>query len=395
MSEAWERIRRGAVHLEVEAHLQEAVDSGRPLRVKLGIDPSSPDIHIGHAVVLNKLRDFQDAGHLAVLIIGDYTARIGDPSGRSETRKPLTPDEVDRNAETYLDQVFRVIDRDRCEIRRQSEWFGGMTLADVLVLAGKTTLAQVTQREDFSKRLKEGHALGLHELLYPLMQGYDSVAVRSDVELGGTDQLFNLLFARETQRDNGLPPQDILTTPVLEGLDGVQKMSKSLGNYVGVTDRPAEMFGKLMSVPDGLIVSYLRLVGGVGEAEVERVQAALESGQNPRDLKAGMARAIVSRFHDPDAGAEAEEEFEARFRRKEVTETREAWLPPGIHGASVVATLTALGLAKSNGEARRLVEQRGVRVNGATVEDPFQIYDAADGDLWQVGKQTPLRIKLG
>ena len=394
MNDAWERVRRGAVHVEIEDHLRSAVASGRSLRVKFGIDPSSPDIHLGHAVVLGKLRDFQDLGHTAVLIIGDFTARIGDPSGRSETRKPLEADEVDRNAETYLEQVFKVLDRDRCEIRRQSEWFNPMTLDHVLRLAGQTTLAQVTQREDFSKRLQEGHALGLHELLYPLLQGYDSVAVRSDVELGGTDQLFNLLFARDMQRDSGQEPQDILTMPVLEGLDGVQKMSKSLGNYVGVTEAPAAMFGKLMSVPDPLILPYLRLASSLADNQIEDLERGLADGDNPRNAKARMAGAIVARFHGAGPAAAAEEEFDARFKRGELGSQVDEVQLPRINAASVASTLVALGLANSKSEARRLVEQRGVRVNSVTVEDPQMIYDAADGDIWQVGKRTPLRIRL-
>jgi len=252
----WDAVARGAVNIEVEAHLRQALASGRTLRVKLGIDPSSPDIHLGHTVVLGKLGDFQRLGHQAVLIIGDFTARIGDPSGQSATRRPLEVDEVEANAATYLEQVFKVLDPARTEVRRQSEWFGGMTLAEVLRLAGRVTLAQIATRDDFRKRIEAGTPVGLHELMYPLMQAYDSVAVKSDVELGGTDQLFNLMFGRDLQREHGQEPQDVITMPLLEGLDGVNKMSKSLGNYVGVSEDPFEMYGKLMSVPDELIIRW-------------------------------------------------------------------------------------------------------------------------------------------
>jgi len=275
----WEKVNRGAVNIEVADHLQAAVESGHKLRVKLGIDPSSPDIHLGHAVVLGKLRDFQELGHTAVLIIGDFTARIGDPSGQSTTRRPLEPDEIKANAKTYLAQVFKVVDPDKTEVRHQSEWFDELSLADVIRIAGKVTLAQITTRDDFRKRLDGNSVIGMHELLYPMLQGYDSVAVAADVELGGTDQLFNLLFARDIQRESGMPPQDVLTMPLLEGLDGVQKMSKSLGNYVGVADPPEEMFGKVMSVPDELIGRYFLLAVGSSEQEVDRTTSSAISSK--------------------------------------------------------------------------------------------------------------------
>lgn len=390
----WEKATRGAVDIEVGEHLRAALDSGRRLRVKLGIDPSAPDIHLGHTVVLGKLRDFQELGHTAVLIIGDFTARIGDPSGRSETRKPLEVDEVAANAQTYLEQVFKVLDRDGTEVRRQSEWFAGMGLDDVIRLAGRATLAQVTQRDDFKKRLDAGNPIGLHELFYPLMQGYDSVAVGSDLELGGTDQLFNLLFARDVQRESGLEPQDILTMPLLEGLDGKQKMSKSLANYVGVAEPPNDQFGKLMSLPDELILRYFRLVTDVPEEEVAEIEASLFAGANPRDAKARLGRAVVSMYHGPEAAAAAEAAFDSQFRRGQVPdEVEEVHLPPGGNAATVAATLVALGLATSKSDGRRLVTQGGVSVNGERVTDPEIIYVAADGDLWKVGKRTYLRIR--
>jgi tyrosyl-tRNA synthetase len=390
----WDTVRRGAVNIQVQDHLQAAVDSGHKLRVKLGIDPSSPDIHLGHAVVLGKLRDFQDLGHTAVLIIGDFTARIGDPSGQSATRRPLEPEEIEANAKTYLDQVFKVVDPDRTEVRRQSEWFDEMSLADVIRVAGKVTLAQITTRDDFRKRVVGNSVIGMHELLYPLLQGYDSVAVAADVELGGTDQLFNLLFARDIQRESGMPPQDVLTMPLLEGLDGVQKMSKSLGNYIGVADPAAEMFGKVMSVPDGLIGRYFLLVVGAGEDQVAAIEKRLAGGENPRDVKAELARAIVGRFHSAEEAAAADEAFTAQFRRGEQPdEIQEKTLGSGAMTAA--EALVALDLASSKGEARRLVAQRGVKRNGVVLEDAESSYEAAGGDVWQVGKRRFARVKVG
>jgi tyrosyl-tRNA synthetase len=390
----WEKVNRGAVNIEVADHLQAAVESGHKLRVKLGIDPSSPDIHLGHAVVLGKLRDFQDLGHTAVLIIGDFTARIGDPSGQSTTRRPLEPDEIKANAKTYLEQVFKVVDPDKTEVRHQSEWFDELSLADVIRIAGKVTLAQITTRDDFRKRLDGNSVIGMHELLYPMLQGYDSVAVAADVELGGTDQLFNLLFARDIQRESGMPPQDVLTMPLLEGLDGVQKMSKSLGNHVGVADPPAEMFGRVMSVPDELIGRYFLLAVGSSQEEVAVIEKRLAGGENPRDVKAELSRAIVKRFHSAEEAAAAEEAFTAQFRRREQPEEIEEKKLPG--GATrVVDALVALDLATSKGEARRLVSQRGVKINGATVQDVNSAYSAAEGDVWQVGKRRYVRVKVG
>ena len=390
----WEKVNRGAVNIEVADHLQAAVESGHKLRVKLGIDPSSPDIHLGHAVVLGKLRDFQDLGHTAVLIIGDFTARIGDPSGQSTTRRPLEPDEIKANAKTYLEQVFKVVDPDKTEVRHQSEWFDELSLADVIRIAGKVTLAQITTRDDFRKRLDGNSVIGMHELLYPMLQGYDSVAVAADVELGGTDQLFNLLFARDIQRESGMPPQDVLTMPLLEGLDGVQKMSKSLGNHVGVADPPAEMFGKVMSVPDELIGRYFLLAVGSSQEEVAVIEERLAGGENPRDVKAELSRAIVKRFHSAEEAAAAEEAFTAQFRRREQPEEIEEKKLPGS-ATRVVDALVALDLATSKGEARRLVSQRGVKINGTTVQDVNSAYSAAEGDVWQVGKRRYVRVKVG
>jgi tyrosyl-tRNA synthetase len=407
----WEKVKRGAVNIEVLEHLEAAVESGHNLRVKLGIDPSSPDIHLGHAVVLGKLRDFQDLGHTAVLIIGDFTARIGDPSGQSATRRPLEPDEIEANAKTYLEQVFKVVDPEKTEVRHQSEWFDQMSLADVIRIAGRVTLAQITTRDDFRRRIDSNSVIGLHELLYPLLQGYDSVAVAADVELGGTDQLFNLLFARDVQRESGMPPQNVLTMPLLEGLDGVQKMSKSLGNYVGVADPPAAMFGKLMSVPDGLIGRYFLLVAGSSEDEVATIEGRLSGGENPRDVKAELARAIVTRFHSAEEAAMAEEAFTAQFRRGEQPEEmpevdarvlEEATVKADELGgtlsrrAAVKELLSAGGVANLTlSDVTRLFAQGGVRLNGQVLTDASSGYVPSDGDVWQVGKRRYVRVRVG
>jgi tyrosyl-tRNA synthetase len=392
----WDQVVRGAVDVEVASHLRQALGSGRPLRVKLGIDPSSPDIHLGHTVVLGKLGDFQRLGHQAVLIIGDFTARIGDPSGQSATRRPLDEAEVEAHAATYLEQVFKVLDRERTEVRRQSEWFGDMNLGAVLRLAGKATLAQITTRDDFRRRIEVGSPVGLHELMYPLMQGYDSVAVRADVELGGTDQLFNLMFARDMQRESGMEPQDVVTMPLLEGLDGVNKMSKSLGNYVGVTDAPAEMFGKLMSLPDGLITRYMRLAAGMPEDEARSHEQAMAEGANPRDAKARLGRAVVARFHSPEAAIAAEEAFTAQFKKGEAP-TRMAEFPASEfeNPGSVAAALAHAGLAKSLSDARRLISQGGVKVDGRPVTDVNYRFDPAPGSVLQVGKRHFARVSEG
>jgi tyrosyl-tRNA synthetase len=406
----WEKVARGAVNVEVASHLRWALDSGRPLRVKLGIDPSSPDIHLGHTVVLGKLRDFQELGHTAVLIIGDFTARIGDPSGQSATRRPLEEAEVEANSATYLEQVFKVLDREGTEVRRQAEWFGGMNLAEVLRLAGKVTLAQITTRDDFRKRLEAGNPVGLHELMYPLMQGYDSVAVRSDVELGGTDQLFNLMFGRALQREHGQMPQDVITMPLLEGLDGIQKMSKSLGNYIGVTDPPVEMFGKLMSVPDELITRYMRLAAGMPEDEVLEHERAMLAGANPRDVKVALGRAVVSRFYSGADAAAAEEAFASRFARGELPKDIPTvlvrpgdllFLPEDHPQPTTVAeAVHFLALSEdpdeqvSHSSARRLVEQGGVRLNGVKKLVPDEPYVPKHGDVWQAGKRRIWRLQM-
>ncbi len=383
MSESlWKFLRARAVQIEQERHLHQRLTAGDRLRVKLGLDPTAPDIHVGHLVVLDVLRAFQAEGHTVVLIIGDYTAMIGDPSGRSETRPVLTREQVDDNARTYFEQVYMVLDPDRTEVHGNAEWLGEMTAADILRLLGTGTLQQVLQREDFATRLREGNPIGAHEILYPFNQAYDSVAVRADLEIGGTDQLFNLLFGREVQRAYGQEPQDVAVFPLLEGLDGAQKMSKSLGNYIGISEPPVEIYGKAMSLPDRLTERYLRLVSGLPE---KRVGELLQL--QPRDAKAALARQLVARLHGPEAAAAAEDDFDRRFRRRavEAEDVQAVEVPPG---ATVEQVVLAAGLAPSISQARKLYP------SGAVAGDRrLALADAViDGQVLKIGKHRFVRV---
>jgi tyrosyl-tRNA synthetase len=382
--ELWEWLREHAVEIHVAQHLCQRLQRGDRLRVKLGLDPTAPDIHVGHLVVLDALRAFQEDGHTVVLIIGDYTALIGDPSGRSETRPMLSREEVDANARTYFEQVYKVLDPARTEVHGNAEWLAEMAAADILRLLGKQTLQSVLQREDFAKRLRDGEPIGAHEILYPFNQAYDSVAVRADVEIGGTDQLFNLLFGREVQRAYEQEAQDVAVFPLLEGTDGVQKMSKSLGNYIGVSESPDQVYGKTMSIPDSLTGKYLRLVSGLAAAEVERALA-----RGPREAKAVLARRLVERLHGPEAAATAEEAFERRFRRRELPEE----LPEHVvdDPADLVGVMVDLGWYATRSAARRVLEQNGVRVNGDRVELGHRL---RDGDVLQAGRRHVVRIRV-
>ena len=357
----FERLHERAVEIHVADHLRSRLERGDSLRVKLGLDPTAPDLHVGHLVVLDVLRAFQDDGHTVVLIVGDFTAMIGDPSGRSETRPILTREQVDAAAHTYLEQIHLVLEKERLEVRRNSEWLGEMQGADVLRLLGKATLQQVMQREDFADRLKAGTPIGAHEILYPFNQAYDSVAVRADVEIGGTDQLFNLLFGREIQKAYGQEPQDIAVFPLLEGTDGSIKMGKSLGNYIGLTEPPDEIYGKTMSIPDKLTEKYLRLVSGLERKELDAVLA-----MKPRDAKAELARRLVARLHGNEAAAQAEARFVSQFVRKEIPAQKEQHKIDGP--SDIVSLLVATGIATTRGDAKRLAEQGGVRKNGEKVE---------------------------
>ena len=401
-SSALPRLLDGAADVIPKDGLLEKLALGRPLRVKLGIDPSRPDLHLGHAVVLRKLRHFQDAGHVAVLIVGDFTGRVGDPSGQSETRPFLTEDEIETNATTYLEQAGRVLDVSSAEVRRNSEWLGAMTMADVLRLTSAYTVARMLERDDFRKRYEEGKPISVVEFLYPLMQAMDSVAVRSDVELGGTDQTFNLLVGRDIQRAYGQDPQVVLTMPLLEGIDGERKMSKSFDNWVALTDPPEEMFGKLMRIPDHLITKYLLLAADLDPWEVARIEAGMVDGSaKPVEEKRRMARAIVDLHHGSGAGGEAERRFDRVHRERQVPERiEEADIPAeaakGENGLVWLPQLMAtLGLATSKSAARRLIEQGGVRLDGEPVTDASVEYPLGElkGKVVQVSRRRFLRLR--
>jgi tyrosyl-tRNA synthetase len=405
--DALARLQSGAAEIAPEGGLAEKLALGRPLRVKLGLDPTAPTVTLGWAVVLRKLRQFQDAGHQAVLIVGDFTARVGDPSGRSSTRPTHSKEEVDAFAERVLSQFWKVIDRDRVELRRNSEWLESLGVEDVLRLTASTTVARMLERDDFANRYAAGKPISLMEFLYPLLQGYDSVAVQADVELGGTDQLFNLLVGRELQRDAGEDPQIALTLPLLEGLDGVQKMSQSLGNYVGVDEPPEDMFGKLMSIPDQLIAKYELLCTDLGPDDNARVSAGLAEGSlHPNQEKRRMARTIVDLYHGPGAGESAERRFDLIHKEHGIPEDPPDVRVPmtvfrkeqdGVWSVHVPALLEAMGLVSSRSEARRLQAQGGVRMDGQPQpsEDlPIEGEPpgAISGSVWQVGHRRFARL---
>ena len=374
-ADALTQLSSGTAEIVPEGGLAEKLKLDRPLRVKLGLDPTAPSVTLGWAVVLRKLRQFQDLGHTAVLIVGDFTARVGDPSGRSETRPRLSKDEVDAFADRVLEQFMLVLSGERLEIRRNSEWLEPLDMQGILDLTSVTTVARMLERDDFAKRYAEQRPISLMEFMYPLLQGYDSVAVQADVELGGSDQLFNLLMGRDVQRAWGQDVQVCLTVPLLEGLDGVQKMSQSLGNYVGVTDPPDEMFGKLMSIPDGLIAKYELLCTALGPDDHARVEEGLADGSiHPNDEKRRMARTVVDLYHGEGTGAAAEERFNQIHRDHDIPDlVADVGIPAGVVADGLVylpALLVALGRASSKGEARRLVEQGGVKLDGVPVTDP-------------------------
>lgn len=382
---------------ELGTALERSRAEDRPLRVKLGIDPSRPDLHLGHAVVLRKLRRFQDLGHVAVLIIGDFTGRVGDPSGQSETRPFLTAQELETNAETYLAQAGAVLDMDRAEVRRNAEWLAGLDMAGVLELTSAYTVARMLERDDFHQRYREGKPISVVEFLYPLMQAYDSVAVRADVEMGGTDQTFNLLVGRDIQERYGQPRQVVFTMPLLEGTDGVRKMSKSFDNYVGLTEPPEEQFGKLMSISDELIARYLRLCTDLPPSEVDQVERGLRDGtMHPNEQKRRLAREVVALYHGRDAAGEAEERFDSLFKRHEVPgDVPDHRLPAGDGPLGLVTLLAETGLAASKSDARRLIEQGGVRIDGEPLTDPQAALprDALVGRVLQVGKRRFVRLR--
>jgi tyrosyl-tRNA synthetase len=401
-----ERLKRGTAGVIPEGGLEEklwkARQENRPLRIKLGLDPTAPDIHLGFAVVLRKLRQFQDLGHQVVIIVGDYTALIGDPSGRSTTRPMLSQEEIAANARTYVEQLARILDRERTEVRFNSEWLGRLTFADVVHLAAKMTLAQVLQREDFANRYAQGLPIGLHELLYPLAQAYDSVVIKADIEMGGLDQTFNILAGRDLQREMGQEPQVALFMPLLVGLDGVKKMSKSLGNYVGITEPPLDMYGKLMSISDAMMRDYFVLCTDVPLEEIEELLQRASKGEiNPKDVKRRLAREIVAIYH----GAKAAEEADIEWNRVHAGGELPSDVPEIVVGSEqaregriwICRLLVAAGIAKSNNEARRLVEQGGVELDGKRVQDVNAEFDMAalEGKLLRVGARRFVRIRTG
>ncbi len=388
MTGAWETLTGGAVEIVDRTHLKARIDRGDALRVKLGLDPTRPDIHLGHTVPLRELRRFQDYGHTAVLIIGDTTARIGDPSGQSVTRPQLTRAEVDEAAKTYLKQAWKILDAGRTEVRHQTEWFDKMTLDDIVGLMSKYTVARMLARDDFAKRTREGRPVSLHELLYPLLQGYDSVAVRSDVELGGTDQTFNLLVGRDLQEAFGQPPQDILTMPLLEGTDGVQKMSKSLDNYIGIDEPPDVIYRKALAVPDQLVLRYFTLVTDASADEVAAEAAALRTGENPRDVKRRLAERLVRQFH-PDAGPDAYRGADGAFKTAGPAE-----VVVDAEERPVGQLFLDAGLVASKSEARRLAAQHGLTINNQPVASVDDRVIPGDGWVLRRGAHRMVRLTV-
>ncbi|GIM47183.1 tyrosine--tRNA ligase [Collibacillus ludicampi] len=391
-------IRRGVAEIvpedELAKKLRRSLKEGKPLIVKLGIDPTGADLTLGHTVVLQKLRHFQQLGHRAQLLIGDFTGQVGDPTGKSETRKQLTHEQVRENAKTYAEQAFKILDPEKTEILYNSTWLAPLTFSDVIRLASKITVARMLEREDFHKRYTNNQPISMHEFFYPLMQGYDSVAMRADIELGGTDQKFNLLMGRMLQEEDGQEPQVCIMMPILEGTDGVQKMSKSLGNYIGINEDPANMYGKTMSIPDELMVRYFELVTDVSIDDLNRIRAGLADGSlHPRDTKMRLAREIVKKYHGEQAALQAEEHFKTVFQQRALPEEMsEAAFPPGQ--VWIVKLLADTGLVPSNGEARRMIQGGAVKINGEKVSDTNAQIQLTDGMVLQAGKRKFVRIRV-
>ncbi len=386
-------IKRGAEEILVEAEFIEKLKEGRPLRIKAGFDPTAPDLHLGHTVLINKLRTFQQLGHEIIFLIGDFTGLIGDPTGKNVTRKPLTKEAVLANAETYKEQVFKILDPAKTRIEFNSTWMDQLGSAGMIKLAARQTVARMLERDDFKKRYQGGQAIAIHEFLYPLVQGWDSVALESDVELGGTDQKFNLLMGRELQKEEGQKPQTVLMMPLLEGLDGVQKMSKSLNNYIGITDAPNEMFGKIMSVSDVLMWRYFDLLSFRPIAEIEGLKAAVEQGANPRDTKIELAKELIARFHDEAAAESAHQDFIQRFQKNAIPDDI---AEVTIEGGNMMLgnLLKEAGLVASSGEAMRMVKQGAVKIDGEKISDTKLEIEAGRVAVYQVGKRKFAKITL-
>ena len=385
---------RGADEILLEQALTEKLESGRPLRVKTGFDPTAPDLHLGHTVLLNKMRQFQELGHRVIFLIGDFTGLIGDPSGTNETRPPLTREQVIANAETYKDQVFKILDPDKTEIRFNSEWMNQLGAAGMVTLAARYTVARMLERDDFKKRFKHNQPIAIHEFLYPLAQGYDSVALRADVELGGTDQKFNLLVGRELQKQYGQPQQVVMTMPLLEGLDGVKKMSKTSGNYVALEDSPAEMFGKIMSISDELMWRYFELLSFKPNTEIAELKKAVANGLNPRDAKFTLAEEIIARFHSNADAARAKRGFIEQFSKGGMPQDMPAFeLSAGASGLPIANLLQQARLVASTSEAHRMIKQGAVRVDGEKISDRGWVVNAGTEHVYQVGKRRFAHVR--
>ncbi|MCP1339422.1 tyrosine--tRNA ligase [Idiomarina sp. M1R2S28] len=395
VAEAIAEITRGAEEVLLEQELAEKLASGKPLVVKAGFDPTAPDLHLGHTVLINKLRVFQDFGHKVVFLIGDFTGMIGDPTGKNVTRKPLTTEQVIANAETYKEQVFKILDPAKTEIRFNSEWMSKMGAADMIKLAARQTVARMLERDDFKKRYQNNQSIAIHEFLYPLVQGWDSVELKADVELGGTDQRFNLLMGRELQKEEGQRPQTVIMTPLLEGLDGVQKMSKSLNNYIGITEPANDMFGKIMSVSDELMWRYFQLLSFRSITEIDELKAAVADGKNPRDVKVLLAKEIIARFHSEDDAEKAEQDFIQRFQKNALPDDiPEKTVQVGAEGMAIGNVLKEAGLVESTSEALRMIKQNAVKVDGEKFSDSRYLCTEKDSGVYQVGKRRFAKINL-
>lgn len=393
--EVMAQILRGTEEVLVERELLQKLDEGRPLRIKAGFDPTAPDLHLGHTVLINKLKQFQDLGHEVLFLIGDFTGMIGDPTGKNVTRKPLTRDDVIENAKTYEEQIFKILDPSKTLVMFNSSWMNAMSPAELIQLAAKHTVARMLERDDFNKRYKNGQAIAIHEFLYPLIQGYDSVAMKADVELGGTDQKFNLLVGRQLQEMYGQKPQVVITMPILEGLDGVQKMSKSLNNYVGIAEPADEMFGKLMSVSDDLMWRYFELLSFRSISEIENWRRSCENGANPRDYKVKLAQEIIERFHDKAAAEKALENFEARFKRGAIPDDiEEKELKTQEKGYVLANLLKDAGLTASTTVSRSMIKQGAVKIDGEKISDAKVLIPVDSQHVYQVGKRKFAKVKI-
>ena len=394
LNDAVELIKRGTQEVLLEDELRQKLKEGRPLRIKAGFDPTAPDLHLGHTVLINKLRQFQDLGHEVMFLIGDFTAMIGDPTGKSATRPPLTRDQVIENAQTYEHQIYKILDPEKTLVMFNSSWMNGMNAAELIQLASRHTVARMLERDDFSKRYGSGQPIAIHEFLYPLIQGYDSVAMKADVELGGTDQKFNLLVGRQLQESYGQRPQTVLTMPILEGLDGVQKMSKSLGNYIGITDAPNEMFGKIMSISDELMWRYFELLSFRPMSEIEAMRTSVADGANPRDIKFLLAEELITRFHDATQAQAAQQDFITRFQKGAMPDEMPEHSIEAPQGLALGNLLQQVGMVASTSEALRMIQQGAVKIDGERVEDKKLVIAPGTTHVYQVGKRKFARIHL-